>query len=74
MQIEIYTSDTCHYCELVKKHLDSLGVAYTEYNLSTHLEYIQQLNNLGYTVIPITVIDGHIVVGFNPSELDRLIL
>lgn len=32
-----------------------------------------ELNQLGYLTTPVTVIDGDIVVGFDPAQMERLL-
>jgi glutaredoxin len=43
---------------------------FTEYNISTHPQYADDLVRMGYRVTPVTVIDKEtMVVGFNPQKL-----
>ena len=41
--VTVYSSDTCIYCHEAKKYLDSLGVSYTEKNISKDMEARKEL-------------------------------
>jgi len=73
--ITIYTTNTCAYCHMVKKWLDSKGVGYSEVNIDEKPERAQEaVAASGQMAVPVTVItqqDGEqqVVVGYNLAKL-----
>ncbi len=73
--ITIYTTNTCAYCVMVKKYLDSKGASYEVVNLDEHPEERQKVIELsGAQTVPVTVIlnensTQNITVGWNPGKL-----
>lgn len=72
--IEIYSTPTCHFCELAKEFLKDNGFPYTEYNVATDAakrrELIDKTNQLG---VPVIVIDGNYTVGFHEPTLRSML-
>lgn len=58
----IYTSDTCAPCKALKRVLDNKGIKYDERNTS-NVEHLKELNELGYSSTPVTVIGENVIVG-----------
>jgi glutaredoxin len=73
--ITIFTTNTCAYCAMVKKWLDSKGHNYQVVNLDEHPErQAEALQLSGALTVPITVVtkqddSKEVVVGFNLSKL-----
>ena len=47
-------------------------MAFTERNVAADEVALSELKEFGYMTTPVTVVDGDVVVGFNPSELEGL--
>ncbi len=71
--VVVYTSSTCPYCTLVKDHLNGKGVEFAEKNVSIDREAREELMAKGHTGVPVVVIDGEEVVGFNKEKIDSLL-
>jgi glutaredoxin 3 len=72
--MKVYTTKTCAYCPMVKKYLTSKGVEFTEIDVEDNPDIRQELfNKTGAMSVPITEKDGQYVIGWNPSELAKLI-
>lgn len=71
--VVVYSSSTCPYCTLVKDFLDSKGVNYIEKNISVDMEARKELMKMGHMGVPVTLINGREIVGFNKSEIESLI-
>ena len=70
----VYTSPTCGYCTMVKEFLLQRGVSFEERDVSRDPSHAQELlNSTGQMAVPVTVIDGHMVVGFDRGRLEQLI-
>lgn len=73
--VTIYTTNTCAYCVMVKKWLNSKGQEYQEVNLDEKPELRQEIIDMsGQMAVPVTVVSGDdgqqdITVGWNPGKL-----
>ncbi len=69
----VYTSSTCPYCTLAKNYLSEKGVEYTEKNVQTDKEARKELMAMGHMGVPVLVVNGEEVVGFDKDKLDDLL-
>jgi glutaredoxin len=58
---------------MTKEYLDKKGVSYEEKNISTDMSARQELMDMGHMGVPVTLIDGTEVVGFDTDKIDSLI-
>lgn len=73
MDVIVYTSPTCPYCKMVKDFLSQRGISFEERDVSRNSSYAQELvNNTGQMGVPVTIIDGEVVVGFDRGRLEQL--
>ncbi len=78
-KITIFTTDTCAYCIMVKRFLDSKGLSYDVVNLDDNPErQAEVLAKSGALTVPVTIIekdDGSedVVIGYNLSRLAPLV-
>jgi len=72
--ITIYTTPTCAYCKMTKEFFKENNVQYTEMDVTTNPqareEMIKKSDQMG---VPVTDIDGNIVIGFDKEKLTELI-
>lgn len=74
-KITVFTTNTCAYCVMVKRYLDSKGVVYNIVNLDEQPEkQAEILAKSGALTVPITLIEREdqseeVVVGFNLQRL-----
>lgn len=74
-KITIYTTNTCTYCGMVKRYLDSKSMQYEVVNLEEHPErQAEALAASGALTVPITVVTKQddsqsVVIGYNLSQL-----
>lgn len=71
--VVVYSSNTCGYCVEAKKYLDSIGVPYTEKNVSTDIQARKELMAQGFMGVPVIFVDEEIVQGFDKKKLDELL-
>jgi glutaredoxin 3 len=73
VQITVYTTDPCSFCERVKQLLAARGVEYREVNLSKDPEGRAQLvERTGMLSFPQVVIGDEVIGGFRETvEADR---
>ncbi|HMS23419.1 MAG TPA: glutaredoxin family protein [Candidatus Saccharibacteria bacterium] len=73
--VTIYTTNTCAYCVMVKRFLQSKGQQYNEVNLDTNPERQKEAQEMsGALTVPVTVVtkdddSKQVVVGYNLSQL-----
>lgn len=72
-KVEIYTSDTCIQCIKAKEYLKSKGVDYIEYNISKSSEARKELIGMGYMSVPVLIIEGDHVLGFDLNRIEMLL-
>jgi glutaredoxin len=75
-KITIYSTTYCAFCKTEKQWLDKLGFAYVEKNVETDADAYQELvkkNGGPFSGVPITDVDGDLVLGFDRLKIDRLI-
>ncbi len=74
MEVKIYTAPTCGYCHQAKRFLANRGIPFTEYDVSVDPEANQEVRRLtGQTGVPVIVIDGEVVIGFDRPRLEALL-
>lgn len=71
--VVVYTSNTCPYCTLAKNFLTEKGVEYTEKNVQTDKEARKELMAMGHMGVPVVVVDGEEIVGFDKDRLETLL-
>ena len=73
--VTIFTTNTCGYCQMVKKYLGAKGVAYEEVNLDEQPHrQAEALSLSGAMTVPVTVVTRHddsqeVIVGYNLAKL-----
>lgn len=71
-KVEIYTSDTCIQCKKVKEYFKDNDIEFIEYNISSNQEYKRELIKKGYLSVPVIVIDGQDILGFDLTRIKQL--
>lgn len=71
-KIEIYTSDTCVQCKKAKEYLQNNNLEFIEYNISSNQEYKRELIKKGYLSVPVIVVDGQDILGFDLNRIKQL--
>ncbi len=74
MKVKIYTIPTCDYCHQAKEFLSERGVKFTEYDVSSNRPAADEMVDLtGQTGVPVIVVDGQVVIGFDRARLEQLL-
>jgi len=58
---------------MAKEFLSQRGVPYTEKDVSRDARAASELQQLGQRGVPVIMVDGHMVVGFDRAQLERLL-
>ena len=73
-EVTIYSTPTCHFCQLAKEFFKEKGVKYQEYDVLSNLEKRQEMvDKSGQLGVPVISIGGNIVVGFDQVEISSLL-
>jgi glutaredoxin len=74
MTVVIYTTPTCGFCQQVKAYLNRRGVPFVERDLSRDPQAASEMVQIsGQQGVPVTVIDGQVVLGANMPMIDQLL-
>jgi len=71
-KVEIYTSDTCIQCKKAKEYFQKNSIEFVEYNISSNEEFKRELIKKGYLSVPIIVVDGQDILGFDVNRIKQL--
>ena len=73
-QVVIYSTPTCPYCKRAKDYLTRKGISYIEHNVAIDRaaakEMVKKTGQLG---VPVILVDDEILIGFNQTQLDKLL-
>ena len=69
----IYSTNTWPHCVTAKEYLSGKGINYTEKNVQSDTEARKELLAMGYRGVPVIVVDGEEIVGFDKERLDQLL-
>ena len=74
MSVIVYTTPTCGYCHQVKNYLNQRKVPFAEYDVSLDVQAAERMVRLsGQRGVPVVVIDGQMILGFNQPQIDSLL-
>lgn len=73
-KVKVYSTPICPYCEMVKSYLDQKGITYEDFDVSIdRMARDEMVRRSGQMGVPVTDIDGQIVVGFDRDRLDKIL-
>jgi len=73
-KVKVYSTPSCPYCELLKQFLKDKGVEFEAIDVSQDEKsqnYIME--KTGKITVPVTEIDGEIVLGFERAKIMELL-
>jgi glutaredoxin 3 len=74
MSVTVYTTPTCGFCYQVKAFLNQRGVPFVERDVSRDPQAANEMIRLsGQQGVPVVVIDGQVVLGFNQPAIEQLL-
>ncbi|OGG47875.1 NrdH-redoxin [Candidatus Kaiserbacteria bacterium RIFCSPHIGHO2_02_FULL_50_9] len=73
-KVEIYSTPTCHFCQMTKEFLQERNIPYTDYNVLADIEKRKEMiAKTGQMGVPVIVVDGQTMIGFDRDELAHLV-
>ncbi|MBU0456569.1 MAG: glutaredoxin domain-containing protein [Nanoarchaeota archaeon] len=74
MEIKIYTTPTCLWCEKAKEWFKKKKLKFTELDITEETTYRTEIiEKTGQLSIPVIEIEGNIIVGFDEKEIEEVI-
>ena len=72
-KVILYATDWCGYCKQTRKLLSDNRISYYEYDIEKSDEGRSQYESLGGSGVPLLLIDGQVVRGFNAKKILSLV-
>lgn len=72
--VVIYSTPTCHFCQMAKEFLTENNISYTDYNVAEDAEKRQEMiEKSGQMGVPVIYIDDEMMIGFDKDRLSDLL-
>jgi len=73
-KVTVYSTPTCHYCNLAKDYFKEKGVEYEAFDVASNIEKRKEMmEKSGQLGVPVIVVDNEVVVGFDKTKLAELL-
>ncbi|MCR4279327.1 MAG: NrdH-redoxin [Candidatus Zambryskibacteria bacterium] len=74
-KVEIYSTESCHFCHMAKDYFKENGVEFTDYNVGTDTEKrAEMMEKSGQMGVPVIVIDDKdLIIGFNKPVIAKIL-
>lgn len=68
--VTIYSTPTCHFCQMTKDFLKEKGIGYTDYDVAHDLEKRQEMiQRSGQMGVPVIFVNDEMIIGFDKDKL-----
>ncbi|PIT96610.1 NrdH-redoxin [Candidatus Campbellbacteria bacterium CG10_big_fil_rev_8_21_14_0_10_35_52] len=68
--IIIYSTPTCHFCQMAKEFFKEKDIEYTNYDVSTDMEKREEMiKKSGQMGVPVIFIDNEMMIGFDRDKI-----
>jgi len=71
--VEIYTTPSCGYCHAAMEFFDENKVTYVEHDITKDKEAKRSLMKKGYMSVPVIVINGEEMLGFDKEKITGIL-
>lgn len=69
--VTIYTTPTCHFCQMSKEFFTANNVVYTEHNVAADMEKRQEMiDKSGQMGVPVIFVGDEMIIGFDKKRLE----
>ena len=74
-KVEIYSTESCHFCHMAKEYFTEHNVPFTDYNVGKDtVKRAEMIEKSGQMGVPVIVVDDKdLIVGFNEKKLAELL-
>ncbi|MAQ59430.1 NrdH-redoxin [bacterium] len=74
MDVTIYSTPVCHFCNAAKEFFKENNVEYTEHDVASDAEKRQEMVDMtGQMGVPVIRIDDDVIIGFDEPKLKELL-
>lgn len=74
MNITLYSTPTCVYCNTLKQYFTEKNIKFEEIDVSKDEKALGKMVSIsGQMGVPVLDIDGNIVIGFDKRKIDELL-
>jgi glutaredoxin-like YruB-family protein len=74
MDVVIYSTPVCHYCQAAKDFFKANDVTYTEHDVAADTEKrTEMIDMTGQMGVPVIKIGDDVVIGFDEGKLKELL-
>lgn len=68
--VTIYSTPTCHFCQMSKDFLKEKGINYTEFDVAHDIEKRQEMiQKSGQMGVPVIFVGEEMIIGFDQEKL-----
>lgn len=72
--VTIYSTPTCHFCQMAKEFFSANNVSYTEHNVAADMEKRQEMiDRSGQMGVPVIFVGDEMIVGFDKEKLSAAV-
>lgn len=72
-KVVIYSTPTCHFCQMSKEFFKEHDIAFTDYDVSTDADKRQEMiEKSGQMGVPVIFVDDEMMIGFDKDKLAKL--
>lgn len=72
--ITIYSTPTCVYCKSLKEYFTEKNIKYQEVDVAANEKELEKMVAIsGQMGVPVTDIDGEVVIGFDRARIDQIL-
>jgi glutaredoxin 3 len=69
--VTIYSTPTCHFCQMTKDFLKEKNIPYTDYDVARDLEKRQEMvQKSGQMGVPVIFVGDEMIIGFDKEKLE----
>ena len=73
-KVTVYSTPTCHFCNMAKEYFNLNGVNYESFDVSVDQEKRREMMDIsGQLGVPVITIDNDVIIGFNKPKLAELL-
>lgn len=73
-EVRIYSTPTCHFCNMAKEFFTANNVPFQDYNVQTDLDKRKEMiEKSGQMGVPVIYIGNEVVVGFDEDRIRALL-
>jgi len=73
-KIEIFSTETCHFCHMAKDWLTAKGIPFVDYNVGSDVAKRKEMMEMtGQLGVPVIKIGDEVMIGFNPDQMAKIL-